>query len=70
MFSQNTLLTAKQGSEGAFVNWLKELGLEGFIKNVNQRAEALGTLPQNRWPNELGSRVYLSVRKIMLTIDT
>ncbi len=34
-----------------------------------QRAEALDTLPQDRWPNELGSRVYLLMKKIMLAID-
>jgi hypothetical protein len=35
-----------------------------------QRAETLDTLPQDRWPNELGSRVYLLMKKIMLTIET
>jgi len=35
MFSQNTLLTAKQGNEGTFVNWLKDLGLEDFIRKYS-----------------------------------
>lgn len=39
------------------------------IQLAIQRAEALDTLPQDRWPNELGSRVYLLMKKIMLTIE-
>ena len=35
-----------------------------------QRAEVLDTVPQDRWPNGLGSRVYLLMKKIMLTIET
>lgn len=50
-----------------------KLDFDDFWHHINlaiQRADALDTLPQDRWPNELGSRVYLLVRKIMLTIDT
>jgi len=35
-----------------------------------QRAERLDTVPQDRWPNELGSRVYLLIKKVILTIET
>jgi len=42
----------------------------GYIHLAIERAEALDTLPQDRWPNELGSRVYVLMKKIMLTIET
>ncbi len=40
MSSQNTLLTAKQGNEGTFVNWLKDLGLDDFIKKDTRCLQA------------------------------
>jgi len=50
MFSENTLLTAKEGNEGSFVNWLKELGLGKFIGDYSlpQLVEWGWLTPQSR----------------------
>lgn len=50
-----------------------KLNFDDFWQHINlaiQRAEILDTEQQDRWPNELGSRVYLLMKKIMLTIET
>mgnify|MGYP000105363132 CR=1 FL=1 len=49
-----------------------KLDINDFWNTINlaiQRAEILDTEPLERWPNALGSRVYLVMKKIMLTIQ-
>jgi len=49
------------------------LNFDDFWQHINlaiQRAERLDTEPQDRWPNQLGSRVYLLMKKIMLSMAT
>lgn len=36
-----------------------------FVKQAIQRARELDTCPSDRWPNDLGSRVYLLAEKII-----
>lgn len=36
-----------------------------YIRDAIERARALDTQPEHRWPNDLGSRVYLVVERIM-----
>lgn len=50
-----------------------KLDFEDFWSHMSiaiQQAKILDTVQQDRWPNELGSRVYLLMKKIMLTIET
>jgi len=39
------------------------------IDNAIQRAEFLDTEPNDRWPNSLGTRVYLVMKKLMNSIN-
>jgi hypothetical protein len=36
-----------------------------YVQNAIERARALDTHPEHRWPNDLGSRVYLLVERII-----
>ena len=36
-----------------------------YVQEAIERARALDTHPEHRWPNDLGSRVYLLVERIM-----
>ena len=44
------------------------LNVDCFLPNLNEaikRAEDLDTYPDHRWPNEIGSRVYLLAKRII-----
>jgi hypothetical protein len=40
-----------------------------FIPTAIERAQTLDVVPQDRWPNTLGTRIYLVMKKIIATVD-
>jgi len=49
------------------------IDLDDYWDNTSlavSRAEAMDTAPTERWPNNLGSRVYLLMKKIMESLDS
>jgi hypothetical protein len=51
---------------------ISDLDIEDYWENTSlaiERAEELDVAPSERWPNDLGSRIYLLMKKIMVSIQ-